>query len=128
MLKSCKYCGKLHQYGDTCPQKPKREDRTEPTYIDKFRASGAWRKKREAIKERDLYLCQSCLHKLVDIGQRQYNSDKLQVHHIVPIADAWDKRLSDENLITLCPFCHSLAEHGDIPAEMLAAIVSEKSQ
>lgn len=125
MLKSCSYCGKIHPKGYVCAKKPKREYKI--TNIDKFRWSKAWQKKREWIKKRDNYLCQICLRKLHKT-LKQYNYDELDVHHIVPINEDWDKRLNDDNLITLCSYHHKMAEQGEISREELLNIVKEQEQ
>jgi len=49
------------------------------------------------------------------------------VHHIEPIANAWDKRLEDDNLISLCRYHHELAEKGTIPAKELKSIILEST-
>uniref|UniRef100_UPI0020BF65E9 HNH endonuclease n=1 Tax=Lysinibacillus sp. D4B2_S17 TaxID=2941225 RepID=UPI0020BF65E9 len=59
--------------------------------------------------------------------QMQYNFTDLEVHHIEPIANAWDKRLEDNNLISLCRYHHELVEKGSIPAEELKNIILEST-
>ena len=65
------------------------------------------------IKKRDKYLCQLCLKDNV------YNYDDLQVHHIIPIAKNYDRRLDSDNLITLCRMHHEQAEKVIISKEEL---------
>lgn len=48
----------------------------------------------------------------------KYNPD-VSVHHIEPLAEAWDKRLEDNNLICLCSLHHKQAESGGIDKELL---------
>ena len=36
------------------------------------------------------------------------------VHHIVPIKKEWDKRLKEDNLVTLCHNCHNKIDHEHI--------------
>lgn len=86
--------------------------------VDKFRNTSAWRQKSEDIKTRDMHLCRICLTKQYNTVL-QYNSRKLSVHHIVPLAEDYDKRLDDDNLITLCSYHHELAEHDRIPRRLL---------
>ena len=62
MLRSCQYCGRIHDNKFICSQKPTRKKYT--TEADKFRSTNKWRKKREEIKNRDLYLCQICIREL----------------------------------------------------------------
>lgn len=121
MLKSCSYCGRIHKRGERCAKKPTNQKQT--TYIDRFRWTRAWKKKREDIKVRDKYLCQVCLRELYNT-QQQYNMNDLEVHHIEPLKEAWDKRLDDDNLITLCRYHHELAEKDEISREELKKIIS----
>ena len=111
MKKTCAYCGRVHEKGYICPNKPKKFKNK--TKKDKFRSTIVWQKKRNTIAERDLWLCRICLE------QGHLNSDSLQVHHITPLADDYSLRLEDSNLITLCPFHHEQAECGQISAEHL---------
>ncbi|WP_066316934.1 HNH endonuclease [Bacillus sp. FJAT-29814] len=111
MLKSCKYCGGIHDRSYVCPRKPVRTK--QPTYIDKFRRTRAWTNKSKQIRERDKHLCQVCIRKLHNT-QQQYNFTNIEVHHIVPIVEDWNKRLDDENLISLCSNHHKMADAGEI--------------
>lgn len=122
MLKSCQYCGGLHKQGEECNRKPKKiyhnkitDDNRE---IQKFRWSKQWQRKRESIKRRDNYLCVACLLGLKGTTKR-LNTVGLSVHHITPLAVDFDKRLDDDNLITLCSLHHSMADNGEIDAEIL---------
>jgi 5-methylcytosine-specific restriction enzyme A len=121
MLKSCRYCGGIHDRKYICPSKPKRTN-YKVTHVDKFRWTKPWQKKRKAINERDKHLCQVCMRKLHNT-QLQYNFTNIEVHHIVPIAEDWDLRLEDTNLICLCKYHHEAAEAGDIPRQVLFDIV-----
>ncbi len=115
MLKSCKYCGRIHKRSFDCGKKPKR--RKEPTKINKFRWSRKWRKKRNDIVERDNHLCQICKE------NNKFTYNNLEVHHIVPLEEDYELRLDDENLITLCTTHHKEADKGDISREHLKKIV-----
>lgn len=117
MLKSCAYCGRIHDSKHDCGRKPKRIK--QPTTHDRFRWSQAWQKKREEIKQRDLFLCQICR-----INGR-YVSEPLEVHHIIPLADDYDTRLDNDNLITLCSRCHEQAEAGDLARAYLRRLVNQ---
>ena len=116
MLKSCKHCGRIHDTKFDCGKKPKRKK--EPTQINKFRWSRKWSSKREDIKERDNYLCKVCK------TEGRYNYDDLEVHHIVPLEEDYDKRLDDDNLITLCVAHHKEADRGEISMEYLQELVN----
>ena len=63
MLKSCKYCGRIHDSKHICSHKPIR-NKYKKTEEDKFRNTKAWQRKREYIKDRDKRLCQVCIRKL----------------------------------------------------------------
>jgi 5-methylcytosine-specific restriction endonuclease McrA len=122
MLISCAYCNRLHNRGDTCQNRPKNNSRKKETnIITKFRSSRIWQKKRHEIKIRDKYLCQNCKKN----GIYQFN--KLEVHHITPISKNWNKRLKNDNLITLCCSCHKMADNEEIPiSDLLGMIEIEK--
>lgn len=120
MLKSCKYCGKIHDKKFDCGKKPVYKKHGSET--DKFHSSNKWTETAKAVKKRDHYLCQACLHNLDGEGIR-YTADTLEVHHIVPISEAWDERLHWCNLITLCRHHHELAERGALDREKLRRVV-----
>lgn len=122
MLVSCSYCNGLHNRGIKCQNKPKQNSRKkEETYISRFRSSNLWKRKREEIKTRDKFLCQVCLL------DKKYIYNNLEVHHITPISSNWQKRLENENLITLCVHCHKKAEIGEIGKRELLKIVARNS-
>ena len=125
MYKSCSYCGGIHKRGQACPQKPKRTK--EPNRINRFRWSRQWDKKRKQIYKRDGYLCQVCIRNLYNTT-RQYNFDAIEAHHIIPIAEDWDRRLDEKNIISLCKYHHGMAERGEIPRDVLLAIVEEQER
>lgn len=125
MLRSCKYCGKIHDTKIECSKKPKR--RKLNTTQDKFRWTRGWQNKREEIRKRDKYMCQVCIRLLYPYGARQYNTERIEVHHIVSLADDYDKRIDDSNLITICEHHHEMAERGAISKNELFRIVEEQS-
>lgn len=116
-LASCSRCGKIHPIGQ-CPLPRPRRYTDAPTDQSKFRSSYKWTQKSEKIRKRDHYLCQACLHNLDGLGVR-YTTTDLEVHHIEPLADDYDRRLDDSNLITLCREHHEQAEQGVIGRVML---------
>lgn len=75
-------------------------------------------KKRHEIKVRDKFLCQHCLKN----GRYQFN--KLEVHHISPISKSWNKRLKNNNLITLCSPCHKMADNAEISISELKSMIT----
>lgn len=131
MLRSCKYCGRIHDARMECDAlrkaKAKRRARyqTESDIID-FRRTQAWTKKSLAIRERDNFLCQVCIRNRADADARPLNYDSLSVHHIRPLSECMDTALDDRNLITLCPLHHEMAEAGEISRDALLEIVREQ--
>jgi 5-methylcytosine-specific restriction protein A len=69
-----------------------------------FRNSKVWLTKRKHILIRDKYKCQECKKYLMNVEARH-------VHHIIAINDNWDKRLDNDNLISLCLACHNKVEN-----------------
>ena len=55
----------------------------------------------------------------------QFNYNKLEVHHIEKLTENYDKRLDNDNLITLCVYHHKLADNGEIPKEELKELIKE---
>ena len=100
---NCK-CGKQHPIGTECPNKYKyKKDHASENNkkVNKFYSSKAWKDKREEIKALDRGLCQRCLNKFGII-----TTEHLEIHHIEPLILYWEKRLQNDNLITLCTQCH----------------------
>lgn len=124
MLKTCKYCG-IVTYNHVCPCKPKTEKKT--TEIDRFRWTKAWQKKREEIKQRDLYLCQICIRELYNT-KNKYNMNNLSVHHNIPIDEDYNRRLDNNNLLTVCSVHHEMCESGEIPREIVQKIIDEQEK
>lgn len=122
MLKSCPYCGKIHDKKYNCPKKPVRQ--RQDNRQSKFRSTYKWTKKAQAVKRRDGYLCQVCLRGLYH-PERQYETEGLEVHHIQTVASCYEKRLDGYNLLTLCKRHHKMADAGKIPAKELQMIAAE---
>lgn len=121
MMVSCSYCGGVHTRGFQCGKRPKDKRKKEETYITRFRSTNVWKRKREEIKARDKFLCQWCKQK------GTYVFTKLEVHHIWPISKAWNKRLDNSNLITLCTYCHKMADNEEISRKELLEIVQNSA-
>lgn len=49
----------------------------------------------------------------------------LEVHHIVPLHEDFDRRLDDDNLISLCQYHHDMADSGVISREFLSEQISD---
>ena len=125
MLKSCPYCGRIHDSRIDCGAKPVR--RSKVSKKDKFRSSRQWQAKRQEIKQRDRYLCQVCIRGLYGVGVRYYH-EGLEVHHAVPLEEDYELRLADGNLLTLCQRHHEMAESGEIPREIILDIITQQEQ
>ena len=123
MLKSCSYCGRIHDSKYICKEKPSKNKTI--TEADKFRWTSLWQKKREEIKKRDLYLCQICIRELYNTVTK-YNTEELSVHHNTPINKDYDKRLDNNNLLTVCDYHHKMCERGEITQEEVQRIINEQ--
>jgi predicted HNH restriction endonuclease len=53
------------------------------------------------------------------------NFKNIEVHHITSIQEDYNRRLDNDNLISLCGYHHKMAEKGQIPKEELFKIVRE---
>ena len=126
MLKSCKYCGKIHDSKINCEKRPVRGRVIRYDPAAAFRRSGAWKKKSIQIMERDKFLCQLCLRNYPGTVNR-FNSVGLSVHHNVPLSEDKSLGLDDSNLITLCLYHHRHADMGTIPREYIHSIIDEQN-
>lgn len=128
MLRACKYCGRLHPDGFVCEKKPARIFHR-GTKEAAFRSSRKWREKRDDVVQRDYSLCRVCKDGKYGDSFMYYGlHPKLEVHHIRPLAKRYDLRLEDENLITLCPYHHKLADSGEISVKYLLWLASNPPQ
>ena len=122
-LVTCRYCGVV-QRGHICPHKKSRQKGGD-RQSDRFRKTKAWTQKSIEIRQRDRYLCQCCLHNLYDTIE-WLNYKAVEVHHITPLQEDCNRRLDNDNLISLCSYHHKMADKGQIPREVLYDIVKEK--
>lgn len=120
MYKTCSVCGIVDMNHD-CPYRKTKQIKKN-TNAKNFRSKNVWTKKSKSIRERDLYLCQACKAKMKGTVY-QFNSTKLEVHHIVPVEEDESKALDDDNLITLCSLHHHMADNGDITREALSKLI-----
>lgn len=133
MLKACSYCGRIHDSKDMCTQKEQkiRERQSQRTNRNKkvydFHRSHKWKQKSMDVRERDEFCCQVCIRGMYS-PERQFETENISVHHIVPIAEEWDRRMDDENLITLCSKHHEMAERGEIKRKKLLSIAAEQER
>ena len=119
MLKSCSYCGRIHDEKYVCEQKKKAKElqQSKPRkhsakYVN-YTRNNYWNKLSKWIRDRDLYICQVC--------GKQAN----EVHHIIKIEEDTEKAYDENNLISLCHKCHLLAERGLISKDKLFDKVKE---
>lgn len=117
-LKACAYCGKIHK--GECTKKPK-DYHVKQDKIRKFRKSSEWTNKRKEILDRDEYCCQICK------TQGYINSSKsLHVHHIHALANDWEDRVNDRNLICLCEKHHHDVHNGLFNIMDIQQLVNDK--
>lgn len=70
----------------------------------KFYHSSAWKQLRAAKLSQAGYACEECKKKgIITLA--------VDVHHIVPISEDWDKRFDMNNLRCLCVNCHNKAHN-----------------
>lgn len=129
-LISCSRCGRIHPAGE-CPRGAEKRGggywHKKDTKANDFRSSWSWTQKSKAIRERDHYLCQACLHNLDGTGIR-YTRTHLEVHHIVALESDFDKRLDEDNLITLCREHHEQAEQGKLTSKQLIDVIKAQRE
>lgn len=109
----CTVCRKIH--AGRCAR-PREYRGSRNTQADRFRNTQAWKRKAAAILERDYHCCRVCARGGIICTQG------LSVHHIIPLAVDYDRRLDDDNLITLCRYHHERAERGILPARELVRL------
>lgn len=128
MLKSCQYCGRIHDAKKICPEKKRVEDerwmRRKSTKAAAFRRTSTWTNMSRSIRERDKYMCLCCKAQLQGTRVR-YNTEDLSVHHIVPLEEDYDLRIARENLMTVCSAHHEMCEDGTIDRDTQRALVIE---
>lgn len=107
----CRHCRSSHKIGEHCPYKR----RYNVSKLNKFRNSGRWQRTREAIRQRDNYLCVVCV-----VGKfTSVKADvvkELEVHHIIPLSEDMELGHEPKNLVTLCHIHHQMAHAGTIRA------------
>lgn len=116
MQVSCPYCGRIHQKGFDCGKRPKFKQKG--TEAQKFRHGRRWTEKSLQIRERDKFMCVYCYR-----HDGKITTDDVEVHHIVPIEEDYNRRLDDDNLVSLCRFHHEQAEANEIKRNDLLLLV-----
>ena len=126
MLKSCKYCGRVHDSSIECESAAKFKkmlaEKSRGTIPKKLRGTYSWTQKSVHIRERDGNLCLCCKANLIGTD-RTLNSQGLSVHHIVPLEEDKGGLLDDGNLITVCSAHHELCEDGTISRDTQRQLV-----
>ena len=115
---------RVHDTKNNCGRKPKFKY-NKGNDKDKFRWTRSWQLKRDEIRERDNNLCQICIRKLYNTIN-QYNYEYLSVHHAVSLESGYDKRLDNDNLLTVCDYHHKCAERGEITLKEVLKIIQEQ--
>lgn len=127
MLKSCSYCGRIHERNYQCPNKPTR-NKYNLSDADKFRKTWKWTKKSTEIRSRDKGLCQICLRNLYNTQQR-YSFETVEVHHIISLQEDLKRGLDNYNLLSVCKYHHNMCETGgEIPRSIQHEIAKEQEQ
>lgn len=116
MKRYCSICYKIHEGHCT---RPRYTNAVRNSQADKFRNTQVWRRKAAEILARDFHCCRVCAHAGIICA------DGLSVHHIIPIARDYDKRLDEDNLITLCRYHHEQAERSAIKAVELRRLARQ---
>lgn len=124
MLKSCQYCGRIHDSKYDCGSRPIKIRKRESA-ADRFRNTSEWQQKREEIKERDNYLCQICIRNLYST-KKILNSEHISVHHAQKLEENYDKRADNNNLLTLCEYHHKMCDNNEIPYDVVKRIIAEQ--
>lgn len=124
MLKSCRYCGRVHDPHTVCPKKPviKYSSNRHRSEAGDLRHTNTWNKKSIEIRQRDKYLCRVCL------SQGVLTTHDLSVHHIDSIKERPDLWLDNDNLITVCRVHHEEAESGLIDKETLRMMAATEAK
>lgn len=125
MLKSCRYCGRIHDKKYDCGKRPI-QNHIRNSAADRFRYTSAWQQKREQIKARDNYLCQICIRNLYNT-KKLLNSENISVHHAEKIEQNYEKRLDNDNLLTVCEQHHKMCDNLEIPLSAVKRIISEQN-
>lgn len=119
-LSICQGCGAATPnrpaFCDECNTKRPKDLREAGQYYDRhhrdprskaFYRSTPWLKVRAAYLASIGYLCEDCVKEHErGLRPREDISVATEVHHVVPIAEDWSRRLEWANLQGLCPFHH----------------------
>ncbi len=118
MYKACSRCGRVHKFGEICPDKRKRFYQS--TEERKLRSLNKWKEKSLEIRERANYLCEVCRDNNIFVY------DNIEVHHITKIKDDSSLMFDNENLICLCQEHHKQADRGQIDSDYLRDLARKR--
>lgn len=107
MLKSCKYCGRIHDSKHRCIAMPINKSRHTKEH-DKFFKSYKWQKLRAMVLKEYPY-CERCWSKY-----KRINTDNLQGHHLLSYAHYPECALDYLNIAILCGECNNEIDATDI--------------
>ena len=116
MFKACSRCGKVHDTKYKCRVGVKKYSYKESV----LRNTHDWHKKSEQIRADSRYLCAICEDKGI------FNTNNLEVHHIIKLKDNPELLLEDSNLICLCRTHHKQADRGNFSVEYLQELVQKR--
>ena len=116
MLKSCQYCGRIHDKGFDCGKKPQPQRRNDYRRSENTagRYTNAWKLKAAEIKRRQKHICPLCYKEFLN-GLCKLKTEPLEAHHIIPLEENAELLLEDGNIIGLCRRHHEAAEAGEVP-------------
>ena len=117
MLKSCKYCGRIHDTKFNCGQKPQGRHKAD-SEAHQIHQKNRWKELSKEIRDRDGYCCVVCMSGNYN-AIRHINYEGVSVHHIEPLSERPDLAYDRTNLITLCSYHHERAEAGEISRDEL---------
>lgn len=116
MFKACSRCGKIHDTSYKCRVGVKKYSYKESV----LRNTYDWHQKSEQIRKDSRYLCAICEDKGI------FNTNNLEVHHIIKLKDNPELLLEDSNLICLCRAHHKQADRGNFSVEYLRELVKKR--
>lgn len=121
MLKACQYCGRIHPKNYDCGRIPTYGRKG--TAEQRFRSSTAWTKASMRIRARDHYMCVYCMQ-----HDKRVTTEGIEVHHIIPVREDYNRRLDGDNLVSLCRLHHEQAESGVIKRDALMMMAARQEE
>ena len=119
----CSNCGREIEKGSKCvcgidKERYKRYNKyvrwnKDNVLYSKFYSSVEWKRLSNYIRSKYNNMCLMCLLENKEINVADVT------HHIIPIRKDFNKRLQEDNLITLCYGCHNKIDHENITEEYI---------